>query len=53
MDENWFALLEIGLILVGVLAFAGWQLHSLKRDRAITEARLQREREAARNGDVR
>ena len=43
MSSEHFALVEIGLTLFGVLAFAWWQLHTLKRDRAITEARLRNE----------
>ena len=46
MSSGTFALVEIGLTLFGVLAFAWWQMRSLKRDRAITEARLERERQA-------
>ena len=39
------ALVELALVFGGVLAFAWWQLRALKRDRAITEARLRGERE--------
>ena len=46
MSAHYFALVEIGLTFFGVLAFAWWQLHTLKRDRAITDARLRAERDA-------
>lgn len=52
MSGEHFALIEIGLTLIGVLAFAWWQMHTLKRDRAITEARLRAERETTRSDEA-
>ena len=39
MDPRYYGLFEVVLTGGGVLAFAWWQLRSLKRDRAITQAR--------------
>ena len=44
MSGGHFALIEMVLVFAGVVAFAWWQFRSLKRDRAITEARLRDER---------
>ena len=49
MDPRYYGLIELVLTAAGVLAFAWWQLRSLKRDRAITHERdraTTREREA-------
>ena len=39
MDPRYYGLTELGLSAFGVAAFCWWQLRTLRRDRATTEAR--------------
>ena len=43
----YLGLIELAVTVIGMTAFGVWQLWSLKRDRAITEARLRAGREAS------
>ena len=46
MDPRYYGLIEIVLTMGGMIAFAVWQIRSLKRDRAITAERERQRREA-------
>lgn len=51
MNGSHFALVELGLTFFGIIAFAWWQFRTLKRDRAITEARMNERSDATRHSE--
>ena len=47
MDPRYYGLIEIVLTMGGMIAFAVWQLRSLKRDLAITAERERQRKNAS------
>ena len=47
MDPRHYGLIELGLVMGGVLAFAAWQWRSTTRDQTRTRAREEAERDGA------